>query len=427
MRRRNFIAQTAKAALAFTILPRHVLGGQGFLAPSDKLNIGWIGAGKQSYVLLKGINACKETLIQAVSDVDSKKLEHFIGLATKAQASASKTTVDIKGYRQYREILERKDIDAVVIATPDHWHAQMAVDAAKAGKDIYCEKPLSLTIAEGRAMVDATRKYKRVFQTGSMQRSMFNFRQAAELVSNGYIGQVKEINVSVGEPVKQCDLPSMPIPDYLDWNLWVGPSLYRGYHPTLSPPIEENKWAWWRGYRDFGGGYITDWGAHMFDIVQWALGMDNSGPVQFIPPKEPDAKSGLSFVYANGVKVNHKKWGAGNAIQFIGDKGKIEVSRGFIRTTPENLASMKFTDKDKRLYLSENHYQDWIDAIKKRSKPICDVEIGHRSATICNAINIAYELQKDLKWDPVKEAFDNEYANAMRNRPYRGEWDYTKF
>lgn len=427
MRRRNFIAQTAKAALAFTILPRHVLGGQGFLAPSDKLNIGWIGAGKQSYVLLKGINACKETLIQAVSDVDSKKLEHFIGLATKAQASASKTTVDIKGYRQYREILERKDIDAVVIATPDHWHAQMAVDAAKAGKDIYCEKPLSLTIAEGRAMVDATRKYKRVFQTGSMQRSMFNFRQAAELVSNGYIGQVKEINVSVGEPVKQCDLPSMPIPDYLDWNLWIGPSLYRGYHPTLSPPIEENKWAWWRGYRDFGGGYITDWGAHMFDIVQWALGMDNSGPVQFIPPKEPDAKSGLSFVYANGVKVNHKKWGAGNAIQFIGDKGKIEVSRGFIRTTPENLASMKFTDKDKRLYLSENHYQDWIDAIKKRAKPICDVEIGHRSATICNAINIAYELQKDLKWDPVKEAFDNEYANAMRNRPYRGEWDYTKF
>lgn len=427
MRRRNFIAQTAKAALVFTILPRHVLGGQGFLAPSDKLNIGWIGAGKQSYVLLKGINACKETLIQAVSDVDSKKLEHFIGLATKAQASASKTAVDIKGYRQYREILERKDIDAVVIATPDHWHAQMAVDAAKAGKDIYCEKPLSLTIAEGRAMVDATRKYKRVFQTGSMQRSMFNFRQAAELVSNGYIGQVKEINVSVGEPVKQCDLPSMPIPDYLDWNLWIGPSLYRGYHPTLSPPIEENKWAWWRGYRDFGGGYITDWGAHMFDIVQWALGMDNSGPVQFIPPKEPDAKSGLSFVYANGVKVNHKKWGAGNAIQFIGDKGKIEVSRGFIRTTPENLASMKFTDKDKRLYLSENHYQDWIDAIKKRSKPICDVEIGHRSATICNAINIAYELQKDLKWDPVKEAFDNEYANAMRNRPYRGEWDYTKF
>lgn len=427
MKRRNFIGQTTKAALAFTILPRHVLGGQGFLAPSDKLNIGWIGSGKQSYVLLKGINGCKETLIQAVCDVDSKKLEHFVGLATKAQASTSKTAVDIKSYRHYREILERKDIDAVVIATPDHWHAQMAVDAAKAGKDIYCEKPLSLTIAEGRAMVDVARKYKRVFQTGSMQRSMFNFRQAAELVSNGYIGQIKEINVSVGEPVKQCDLPSMPIPDYLDWNLWVGPSLYRGYHPTLSPPIEDNKWAWWRGYRDFGGGYITDWGAHMFDIVQWALGMDSSGPVQFIPPKEPDAKSGLSFIYANGVKVNHKKWGPGNAIQFIGDKGKIEVSRGFIRTTPENLASMKFTDKDKRLYLSENHYQDWIEAIKKRSKPICDVEIGHRSATICNAVNIAYELQKDLKWDPVKEVFDNDYANSMRNRPYRGEWDYTKF
>src|SRR3546814_3875098 len=149
--------------------------------------------------------------------------------------------------------------------TPDHWHALNVIDAAKAGKDIYCEKPLALTIDGGRAMVDAVKKYKRVLQTGSMQRSQYNFRQAADLVRNGYIGTVKEINVSVGEPVKQCDLPSMPIPDYLDWDRWIGPSLYRGYHPILSPPIEDDKWAWWRGYRGFGGGLITDWGAHMFD------------------------------------------------------------------------------------------------------------------------------------------------------------------
>lgn len=425
MKRRKFISQSAKGALAFTIIPRSVLGGNGSVAPSDRINLGYIGTGKQSYGLVNAINGPKETLVLAACDVYEKKLEHFIGLARKA--NEKKVATDVKGYKHYRELLDRKDIDAVVIATPDHWHAQIAIDAAKAGKDIYCEKPLALTIAEGRAMVNATRKYKRVFQTGSMQRSSFNFRQAAELVSNGYIGKISEINVSVGEPVKQCDLPTEPVPDGLDWDLWIGPSLFRGFNAILAPPPEAKEWAWWRGYHGFGGGLITDWGAHMFDIVQWALGMDQSGPVKFIPPKNPGAKEGLSFIYANGVKVNHRNWGQGNAIQFLGDKGKIEVSRGFLRTDPENLASLKFKTGDKRLYFSDNHYQDWVDAIKKRSKPICDVETGHRTASVCNAVNIAYELQKDLKWDPVKEAFDNPYANMMRSRPYRGAWDFTNF
>lgn len=427
MKRREFIAKGLVSSLAFTIVPRVVLGGNGFLAPSDRINLGFIGVGKQSYTLMHGLNNCKEINTLAACDVDRKKLQAFIGSTTKKLSELGKAQGDVVPYHHYRELLQRKDIDAVVIATPDHWHAQIAVDAARAGKDIYCEKPLALTIAEGRAMVDATRKYKRVFQTGSMQRSSYNFRQAAELVSNGYIGKVKEINVSVGEPVKQCDLPSMPAPDYLDWDMWVGPSPYRGYNPILSPPIEDDKWAWWRGYRDFGGGYITDWGAHMFDIVQWALGMDNSGPVQFIPPKQANANSGLSFVYANGVKVNHVEWGVHNAIQFIGEKGKIEVSREFIRSSPDNLAGLQLTSSDRRLYYSDNHYQDFVDAIKKRSKPICDVEIGHRTSTVCNAINIAYELQKDLKWNPKHEQFDNEYANLLRSRPYRGEWDFRQF
>ncbi|QIH35366.1 Gfo/Idh/MocA family oxidoreductase [Sphingobacterium sp. DR205] len=427
MKRREFIAKGIVSSLAFTIVPRVVLGGNGFLAPSDRINLGFIGVGKQSYTLMNGLNRCKEIASLAACDVDRNKLAAFIAATTKKQTELSKAQVEIKAYHHYRELLGRKDIDAVVIATPDHWHAQIAVDAAKAGKDIYCEKPLALTIAEGRAMVDATRKYKRVFQTGSMQRSSYNFRQAAELVLNGYIGKIKEINVSVGEPVKQCDLPSMPAPDYLDWDMWVGPSPYRGYNPILSPPLEDDKWAWWRGYRDFGGGYITDWGAHMFDIVQWASGMDESGPVRFNPPKEANSNTGLSFSYANGVKVNHVQWGVHNAIQFIGEKGKIEVSREFIRSNPENLANLKLTSADRRLYYSDNHYQDWVDAIKKRSKPICDVEIGHRTSSVCNAINIAYELQKDLKWNPHKEQFDNDYANLMRSRPYRGEWDFRKF
>ncbi|GAA4792528.1 Gfo/Idh/MocA family oxidoreductase [Olivibacter ginsenosidimutans] len=425
MKRKEFIRKTLIGAAGITILPRHVLGGQGFLAPSDRINLGFIGTGKQSRHLLGAISSCPETIVLAASDVDQRKLQNFITAALGE--NKKKTNAKVDSYGHYRELLERKDIDAVVIASPDHWHAQMAVDAAKAGKDIYCEKPLALTIAEGRAMVDAARKYKRVFQTGSMQRSSKVFRDAANLVSNGYIGAIKEINVSVGKPVMACDLPSMPTPDYLDWNNWIGPSLYRAYHPVLSPPLGDESWAGWRNYRDFGGGYITDWGAHMFDIVQWALGMDNAGPVEFVPPEQPMAEEGLYFRYANGVRVNHKNWGVGNGIQFVGEEGTIEVTREFIRSTPEGLVNTELKSSDKKVYHSDNHYQDWIDAIKKRSKPIADVEVGHRTASVCNAVNIAYELQRPLQWNPKKELFEDVYANKLVSRPYRGKWDYTDF
>ncbi|MDR0792826.1 MAG: Gfo/Idh/MocA family oxidoreductase [Chitinophagaceae bacterium] len=425
MHRKDFIKSTAISAAAFTIVPRHVLGGKGYIAPNDHINLGFIGNGKQARGLLNAMMKLPETVTVAACDVDKKKLELFTRLANAE--NAAKKSAEITTFAHYRELLQRKDIDAVVIATPDHWHAQVAIDAAKAGKDIYCEKPLALTIAEGRAMVTAARKYKRMFQTGSMQRSSYNFRQAAELVRNGYVGEVKEINVSVGEPAKQCDLPSMPTPEYLDWDMWVGPSLYREYNPKLSPPIDDDSWASWRNYRGFGGGGITDWGAHMFDIVQWALDMDASGPVAFIPPTSAGATSGLSYKYANGIVVNHKHWVDDNAIQFIGSKATLEVSRSFIRSKPDNIATIQIKPTEKRVYFSDNHYRDWIDAIKKRIPPIADVEIGHRTATVCNAVNIAYQLQRPLKWDPVKEKFDDEYANLMISRPFRGQWNFNDF
>ena len=425
--RRKFIENSATAALAFTILPRQVLGGRGRVTPGDRINLGYIGVGKQAHGLLEYIGGCKETTVLAACDVDQKKLASFKA-AAEANNKTKNVTTPVETYKYYRELLERKDIDAVVIATPDHWHAQVAVDAAKAGKDIYCEKPMALTIAEGRAMVNATRKYDRVFQTGNMQRSWRDFRHAVELVRNGYIGDIREINVSVGEPVKQCSLPALKPPAELDWNEWVGPSFYRGWNPKLAPIFGDDNWAWWRGYRDFGGGLVTDWGAHMFDIAQWALDMDKSGPVQFLPPTVP-AITGMSMKYGNGIVVNHKNWGEGNAVQFIGTEGRIEVSREFLRTFPnKDLAKAELKSTDKRVYYSDNHYQDWVDAMKKRTRPVSDVETGHRTASVCNIVNIAYELQRPLQWDPAAEEFINDsYANMMRSRAYRGKWDFTNY
>lgn len=428
MNRRDFIGKSALGAGAVTFIPRHVMGGTGFLTPGDRINLGYIGTGKQSLGLMRSIAGCPETMVLAACDVDQKKLVRFKDLAEKVNAEklqGGKQPVDT--YENYRELLERKDIDAVVIVTPDHWHAMIAIDAAKAGKDIYCEKPMALTVAEGRAMVLAARKYNRVFQTGNMQRSWRDFRHASEMVYNGYIGEVNEINVSVGDPVMACELPAEPVPETLNWDLWVGPSMFRNYNPILSPHIENTNWPMWRLYRDFGGGGITDWGAHMFDIGQWALGMDKSGPVEFIPP-ENRAKRGMQMKYANGTVMNHVNWGEGNAVQFLGSEGKIEVSRSFYRSDIAGLTEMELKESDKQLYRSDNHYQDWVDAIKNRTRPVSDVETGHRTASVCNIVNIAYDLERPLKWAPSHEKFiDDDDANRMLTRPFRGKWDFNDF
>ena len=401
------------------------MGGPGRIAPSDRINLGYIGVGAQSLGLLRSIGDCPETIVLATCDVDVHKLNRFKSLAEKHNKKKFYGEQKVDGYEHYRELLERKDIDAVVIATPDHWHAMMAVDAAKAGKDIYCEKPLAATVAEGRAMVNATRKYDRVFQTGNMQRSWRNFRHASEMVYNGYIGEIKEVNVSVGDPWMACELPAEPEPDFLNWDLWVGPSLFRNYNSELAPGIEFRGFPNWRKYQGFGGGMITDWGAHMFDIAQWALGMDTSGPVKFIPPEKRGTR-GLKMVYENGVVLNHVDWGSFNAVQFLGSEGKIEVSRGFYRSDIEGLTKFELKDSDTPLYTSDNHYRDWIDAIKKRTRPVSDVETGHRTSALCNIANNAYSLERTLVWKPAHERFaDDADADAMLTRPFRGEWDFN--
>lgn len=358
----------------------------------------------------------------AASDIDSKKLDRFKNW-TEEYYSSNPPKKRYKGcdtYSDYKELLARKDIDAVVIATPDHWHALQSIDALNAGKDVYCEKPMAHTIEEGRAMVIATRSNERVFQTGSMQRSWADFRKACELVRNGYLGEISKVLVNVGGPGIPCDLPAQPQPDYLDWNAWVGPAVWRPYNAVLSPPIEDTGWPRWRDYIAYGGGTLADWGAHMFDIAQWALGMDESGPVKIVPPEDPEAQFGARFYYDNGVEMVHEDFGRGFAVRFIGSEGTLDVSRSFLDSNPAGIVTAELKESDQRLYHSDNHYSDFTDAIRERTKPICDVEVGHRSATVCSLGNIAYQLGRPLDWDPVMEQFTNDaVANRLRSKKYR--------
>lgn len=417
--RRAFLRTTATLS-AFMIVPRYVLGGKGYIAPSDRINIGFIGTGKQAFGLQGQFLKLPDVRVIAAADVYKQKLDEF-AKRVHAHYAGKSVQQSCAIYNDFEELLDNKDVNAVVIATPDHWHAMQAIMAAKTGKDIYCEKPLSLTIQEGRAMVDATRKYDRVFQTGSMQRSWPEFRQAVELVRNGYIGELKTIKVSVGPPPKPYDLPEQAIPEGLDWKRWLGPNEFVHFNSMLTPSLTDSFWAKWRDYKEFGGGFMTDWGAHMFDIAQWALDMDGSGPVEVIPPDGKDYPV-LTYRYANGLTMTQEDIGR-KCVQFIGTEGTVDIQRGKLVTTPESLKDKKITDKDKRVYFSDNHYRDWTDAIRKRSKPICDVETGHRTATVCTIGNIAYELKRPLHWDPVKETFANDRdANALLGRKLQGKW-----
>lgn len=427
--RREFVGKAASVLAGFTIVPRFVLGGTRpdgtkYIAPSDVISLGFIGTGKQGRGLTTSFLNTNEARIVALSEVYKAKAQLTLD---RIKAHYEKNTQlgaysDIPVYVDFRELLARKDIDAVVIATPDHWHAAMSVKAAEAGKDIYCEKPLALTIREGRAMVNAARKYNRVFQTGSMQRSWPEFRQTAELVRNGYIGEIKSIKVNVGPPPKSYDLSAETIPEGLDWDKWLGPNSPVAFNSELAPPISKDVFPNWRNYKEFGGGMVTDWGAHMFDIVQWALDMDNSGPVEIIAPDGKDHPF-LTYRYANGITMTHEKWDWSNAIHFVGTEGEIKVQRKKLETTPASLKDKVIGETEKHVYKSENHYKDFLDAMRKRSKPICDVEIGHRTSSVCNLGNIAYELKRPLQWNPKKEQFKNDKeANELLGRSMRAEW-----
>ncbi len=329
----------------------------------------------------------------------------------------------------FRELVVRDDIDAVLIGTPDHWHAIPAVEAMKHGKDVYCEKPLTLTIAEAKMLIDVARRRNRVFQVGSQQRSDREFRIACEAVRNGRIGKIKQVFAAVGGPSRPCDLGEEEMEPGLDWDMWLGPAPMRPYHSVLSPRGIHSHFPDWRSFKEYSGGGMTDWGAHHFDIAQWGLGMDESGPVEIIPPDDPKRGQGVRYVYANGVELIHGGWtnpdGKGmGGVNFVGETGSVHVDRGQLQSWPESVVKEPLGASEKPLYKSPGHHQDWFYCIRNRKRPICDVEIGARSVTVCHLGNLAYWNGRKLKWDPKRWRFvgDRE-ADSWRERERRSPWD----
>jgi predicted dehydrogenase len=395
--------------------------GQG---PNGRINLGFIGVGIMARGHLSGFLGNRGVQVVAVCDVHRQRRDDAVDRVHRAYAAERKagTYRGCAGYNDFRELLGRRDIDAVVISTPDHWHHIPAVLAARARKDIYCEKPLSLTIAEGRAMVTAARENNIVFQTGSQQRTEFggHFRRAVEYVRSGRIGRVRTVRVGVGGPARPCDLPNEATPEGIDWEFWNGPSPARAFNHVLCPLGIHNHFPAWRNYREYAGGGLADMGAHHFDIAQWALDMDTSAPTEIHPPATGD--TGLRFVYANGVEMIH---GGNIDCSFEGTEGRIDVRREGISSMPASILQTPLTDRDFRLpNIGNSHKQNWLDCIRTRNRPVADVEIGARSAQICQLGNIGYQLRRRLTWDPVREEFrDDAEANRLRSRENRAPWD----
>jgi len=413
---------TAAAGLGFAfpmIVDRRVLGGSAGPAPSERVRVGFVGVGNQGKANLKAILKEKSAEVAAVCEVDKTRLGEAARLAEVDGRKVSAAS-------DYRRLLDDKGIDAILVTTPDHWHALVTIDACSAGKDVYCEKPLSLTVAEGKAMVDAARAHNRIVQTGSQQRSDDRFRLACELVRSGRLGKIKSVRVSL--PKVNFAGPAVPNgtpPPELDYLTWLGPAPERPYN---SKHVHYNFRFFW----DYSGGQMTNFGAHHLDIAQWGLGRDESGPTTIEATArfnkdgwyEVPESSLITYTYDDGIKVYSDQGGKGGPnVLFEGEKGSIAVSRGKIESTPPEILKEPLAKGDVHLYVSTNHHKNWLDCIKSRALPICDVAIGHRSATVCHLGNIAARTGRKLTWDPVAQTIVGDpEAASMLSRAYRAPY-----
>lgn len=444
--RRRFlkrIAALASTTMAIpTIIPASALGLDDRPAPSERITLAMIGTGNQGLNDVRDFLKDERVQVVAVCDVNREGPGYWNGgIAGRepakrvveghyARAKPSGTYRGCDAIVDFRDVLGRADIDAVEVCTPDHWHALCAIAAAKAKKDIYCQKPLSLTIAEGRAMSDAVKKYDVVFQTGSQQRSDANFRRACELVRNGRIGEVK--TVRVGMPSGWSDYgktadrkEAMPVPDGFDFNFWLGPAPDAYYCPAR---VGVNfRWIF-----DYSGGQVTDWGGHHPDCAQWGLGTEHTGPVEIrsakgVFPEDRLYNTATEYyfeaVYANGVTMivsDKERMG----VTWEGTEGKVFATRGAFETNPPALKDSEIGANEVHLYKSDNHFRNFIDCVLSRQPTAAPVEVAHRSITICHLGNIAMRLGRErLKWDPESEVIiGDDEASAMCSRPYRAPW-----
>jgi predicted dehydrogenase len=392
--------------------------------------------GKQNGGLMNRFMGAKEAICVAVSDCDTTRRE-----SARDKANARQKNKDCKAYEDFRELIARKDIDAVCIATPDHWHAIQTIAALNSGKDVYCEKPLTHNVHESVEVMKAVKRNKRVLQTGSMQRSSREFRIACELVRNGVIGEVKRTAVNIGGPGKPCDLKTEKDEPGLDWDMWIGPGPMRGYSSVLSPRGVHGHFPNWRNYKEYGGGMVCDWGAHMIDIIQWGLDKDNSGPVATIPAKDSKAMEGAQLVYAGDIHMMH---GEGLGASFYGTDGRVECHRGLLGLWKgDKLIAGKSSRNDKsvdlnkeldrieseilkaakvKLYDSNNHVGDFLNSMQSRKKPITNEIVGARTSIACHLLNQTYYNQEAIAWNPQKNTFAKGGDPKWLTRNYRGDW-----
>jgi predicted dehydrogenase len=443
--RRSFLKSSLLGTTGLVAVP-HLLPSNLWAADTDansRLTMGFIGMGTQSRGLL-GAFLGHGTKVVAVCDVDTtrrddakKRVDEYY-----AQKGGGGSASGCAALNDFRDLIARKDIDAVCIATPDHWHAIITLAALRAGKDVYCEKPLTHNVHEAIEVIKAVDDNKRVLQTGSMQRSSIEFRVACELVRNGAIGRIEGVECAFGPPPVPCDLGEEPMEPGLDWNLWVGPAPSRPYNSVLSPRGIHKGFPNWRNYIEFGGGMVTDWGAHHLDIAQWGLGMDASGPVEVLPPPTSGAKRGAKLVYANGIEVKHAD---GFGVDFRGTEGRVRVNRGrFIferdgkvlaayrgkEDQDTNLGQQVRKAQDEylkdakvKLYASQNHVGDFLACVKSRQKPITSEQVGGRTAICCHLMNIAYLHHQKVQWNPEKLAFKSGTGDPKwLTRDYRAPW-----
>ncbi|HOM59032.1 MAG TPA: Gfo/Idh/MocA family oxidoreductase [Kiritimatiellia bacterium] len=424
MTRRDMMKQAgAVAAVGFpSIIPAKVLGQQ---APSKMLTLACVGVGGMGLSHISQLKAHRDRVrIVAVADVDIYHQRRAVRQIDEMNGDRS-----CRMYTDFREVTRAPDIDLIAIATPDNWHALTAIDAIRHGKDVFVEKPLTLTVREGQALVSELRKHKRIGQTGTMQRSSEAFHHAAELIRNGRLGKIRRIEVLIPANNRHVGATWKPeaVPEGLDYDFWLGPAPY-------APYTSQRTHYQFRYILDYAGGQTTNWGAHYLDIAQWALGMDESGPVEaeghgvfpssglFTAPTRVDVR----YTYANGVTMRMRTRTDGvydGNIIFYGDQGTLDVSRSKLKSDPEGILKEKIGAGETRLYKSRNHFGNWIDCVKSRELPVSDLAIGHKTTNLCNIGNIAMQLQRRLVWDPVREMFaGDDMANRMLTRPMRGPW-----